>query len=65
MAIRKGSIVKYIGDDPLMVGQTFRVRHKSYNHIIIGKPTRYLDGSIHSVECGVPIEDFVEVKRGS
>lgn len=60
--IRKGSVVKYIGNDPLMIGQTFRVRRKSFHQIIIGKPTRYLDGSIHAVECAVPIEDFEEVK---
>lgn len=61
--MRKGDIVRYIGTDELMVGQTFKVRKKSYSHILIGKPTRYLDGSVHAVECYVPISDFEKVER--
>ena len=61
--MRKGDYVRYIGTDELMVGQTFRVRRKTGHHIVIGKPTRYLDGSVHAVECAVPIEEFEKIER--
>lgn len=61
--MRKGDYARYIGADELMIGKTFKIRKKTGNHIVIGKPIKYLDGSVHDVECAVPIEDFEKVER--
>lgn len=61
--IRRGVKVRYIGTrNPLMTGKVYEVQHKSYDHVEIYAPTRYLDGSIHASYCAMPIEDFELVK---
>ena len=56
--IRKGVQVRYIGNDELAKGRTFTVYEKYYSHIVVYFPTKYLDGSVHSQKCGMPIADF-------
>lgn len=63
MAIRKGAIVKYIGDNPLMVGQTYRVQQKCGHLITIYAPCRYLGGEVHLQKCAMQISDFEEVNK--
>ena len=62
MAIRKGSKVRYIGDNELGKGKVFTVHKKSYNHILVNFPIKYIDGSVHAQASYYPISDFKEVK---
>ena len=50
-SVRKGTKVRYIGEDELAKGKTFNVRHKSYNRVEVLWPVRYLDGSVHGQVC--------------
>ena len=57
-AIRKGVKLRYIGNNPLAQGQIFTVRHKSYSHVEVLFPCKYLDGSVHGQVACIPISDF-------
>ena len=60
--IRKGSIVKYIGNDELLKEYNNYIVHKrSHNLILISIPVVYVGGEIHKVRCYKNIEDFEEI----
>lgn len=56
--IRKGVQVRYIGKDELAKGRVFTVYEKYGAFVTVYFPTKYLDGSVHSQKCGMPIADF-------
>lgn len=62
MAIRKGSDVRYIGDNELAKGKVFRVHKKDRHEVLVGFPMKYLDGSVHLCEMYKPIKDFEEIR---
>lgn len=58
MKIRKGVLVKYIGQDELAQGMVFKVHQKWYQFITVNFPVRYLNGEVHRQLINKPLEDF-------
>lgn len=60
--IRKGSVVRYIGDNPLLQQyNNYTVKKRSGNLILIYIPVVYLDGSVHKVEAYENLAYFEEI----
>ena len=56
--MRKGSRVRYIGSNELMMGKIFTVEKKEGNYIRLYAPIKYSDGSIHYERMSMRVSDF-------
>ena len=60
--IKKGTKLKYIGENENAKGKTFVVSHKSGSQVLVLFPVKYTDGEIHNVVCYKNISDFEIIK---
>lgn len=62
--VRKGSYVKYIGDDPLMKDKMYVVQNRKGTMLSIYRPIIQDDGNIYTYLTAMKVADFEEVKHG-